>query len=130
MKKKTGFTLAEILVSLGIIGVIAAVTMPTLTANTQNAQIGPKLAKAVATFEQANQTLLHEYNADSLTNTGIIDTGGTQTYGMTKYIETLQDYMKVTGTYSTNNIEPSYPSDGWAEGNFIILKDLMKTLIV
>jgi prepilin-type N-terminal cleavage/methylation domain-containing protein len=31
--KKFGFTLAEILVSLGIIGVISALTMPTLFVN-------------------------------------------------------------------------------------------------
>ncbi|MBO6087275.1 type II secretion system protein, partial [bacterium] len=29
MMKKTGFTLAEVLITLGIIGVVAAMTMPT-----------------------------------------------------------------------------------------------------
>ena len=33
--KKNGFTLAEVLITLGIIGVVAALTMPTLIANIQ-----------------------------------------------------------------------------------------------
>ncbi len=30
MKKKNAFTLAEVLITLGIIGIVAAMTMPTL----------------------------------------------------------------------------------------------------
>ncbi|MFQ8626884.1 MAG: type II secretion system protein [Candidatus Gastranaerophilaceae bacterium] len=33
--KKYGFTLAEVLVTLGVIGIVAALTMPTLMANHQ-----------------------------------------------------------------------------------------------
>ena len=33
-----GFTLAEVLITLGIIGVVAAMTMPTLINSTQGAQ--------------------------------------------------------------------------------------------
>ena len=62
--KKFGFTLAEILVSVAIVGVMAALTLPTLRTNTTNAQIGPKLAKAVSTFEQANESLLSSMSSD------------------------------------------------------------------
>ena len=57
MKKKDGFTLAEILITLGIVGVVAAMTVPRLMNNTSTSQIGPKLAKAAAAFEQANQAM-------------------------------------------------------------------------
>lgn len=70
--KKIGFTLAEILVVLGIIGVVAALTLPSLMSNTASAQIGPKLAKAVAMFDQANAALLTEQGADSLLETGLL----------------------------------------------------------
>jgi len=43
---KKGFTLAEVLVTLGIIGVVAALTLPGILTDTTSAQIGPKLAKA------------------------------------------------------------------------------------
>lgn len=65
---KKGFTLAEVLITLGIIGVISALTLPGLLTDTASAQIGPKLAKARAMFDQANQALLHDLNLDSYLN--------------------------------------------------------------
>ncbi|MBR6126283.1 prepilin-type N-terminal cleavage/methylation domain-containing protein, partial [bacterium] len=62
--RKTGFTLAEVLVTLGIIGVVAALTTPALINSTGNAQIGPKLSKARAVFENATQMMLLEENAN------------------------------------------------------------------
>ena len=67
--KKLGFTLAEVLITLGVVGVVAAITLPSLITDTATAQIGPKLAKAVASFEQANQALLNEQSVDNLSDT-------------------------------------------------------------
>lgn len=64
--KKFGFTLAEVLVTLGIIGVISALVLPTFTSSTQRAKIGPKLAKAVSVFEQATQAVLDDAESDSI----------------------------------------------------------------
>ena len=66
--KKSGFTLAEILISLSIIGVVAALTLPSLLSNTQAAQIGPKLGKAVSMFEQASMALLSENDVDAISD--------------------------------------------------------------
>ena len=66
--KKFGFTLAEVLVTIGIIGIIAALTMPTFTQNTQKAKIGPKLAKARAVFEQAALAVLDDAQVDALSD--------------------------------------------------------------
>ena len=49
---KKGFTLAEVLITLGIVGVISALTLPSLMNNHTKAQIGPKLAKAVSAFDK------------------------------------------------------------------------------
>ena len=43
--KKKGFTLAEVLITLGIIGVVAAMTIPTLITNYQKKQFESKFAK-------------------------------------------------------------------------------------
>lgn len=51
--KKFGFTLAEVLITLGIIGVVAALTMPSLIANYQKKQTVSKLQKDMATVQQA-----------------------------------------------------------------------------
>lgn len=42
-----GFTLAEVLITLGIIGVVAAITIPSLISKVQRAQIEPKLRKII-----------------------------------------------------------------------------------
>lgn len=47
------FTLAEVLITLGIIGVVAALTLPALITNTQNKQLETGLKKAYSTINQA-----------------------------------------------------------------------------
>lgn len=56
--KKNGFTLAEVLITLGIIGVVAALAAPALNASVQKAKVGPSLRKFVSTMENANDMIL------------------------------------------------------------------------
>lgn len=59
MKKlKCAFTLAEALITIAIIGVIASITLPTLNSNIQKSQVGPSLAKAINTLQNANDLAL------------------------------------------------------------------------
>ena len=64
--KKNGFTLAEVLITLTIIGIVAAMTMPSLLSSIEKGQIGPKLAKAINTLENANRNALQQYDEHSL----------------------------------------------------------------
>jgi len=50
---KSAFTLAEVLITLAIIGVVAAITIPTLTANYKKKVIETRLAKFYSTINQA-----------------------------------------------------------------------------
>ena len=50
---KGAFTLAEVLITLGIIGVVAAMTMPTLINSTQGAQYKTAYKKALSVMSQA-----------------------------------------------------------------------------
>ena len=52
MTKRFGFTLAEVLITLGIIGVVAAMTMPTLMNSTQGAQYKAAYKKALSAISQ------------------------------------------------------------------------------
>ena len=54
---RKGFTLAEVLITVGIIGVVAALSTPAIMRNTQNAKVGPQLAKLVATLETGIQAM-------------------------------------------------------------------------
>ena len=52
-KNKRGFTLAEVLITLGIIGVVAAMTIPTLMSNTGKAEFKTAFKKVISTVNQA-----------------------------------------------------------------------------
>ena len=122
--KKKGFTLAEVLISLGIVGVIAAITLPSLVSNTGTAQIGPKLAKAVSAFEQANEAMLSANSVDTLTDTGYMSSN-------TNYADELENHLKVSRfTYPTGVSQTatnqsggcSVPS-GFSSGTPLLSKD-------
>ena len=51
--KKAAFTLAEVLIALGIIGVVAAMTIPTLIQKTTNLIVETKLKKIYSVMNQA-----------------------------------------------------------------------------
>lgn len=53
VSNKLGFTLAEVLITLGIIGIVAAMTMPALIQKQQRKEASSRLKKFVSTFSQA-----------------------------------------------------------------------------
>ena len=82
----SGFTLAEVLITLGIIGVVAAMTMPTLINSTQGAQYKTGFKKALTVLSQAvvMNIALNDYdlsqvvagtNATGITSAGTAATG-------------------------------------------------------
>lgn len=52
-KRLKGFTLAEVLITLGIVGVVAAITLPNLIANYQKKAVANRLKKMYAITKQA-----------------------------------------------------------------------------
>ncbi len=56
-KKLTGFTLAEVLITLGIIGVVAAMTIPTLMNKTNNQEYVAGFKKALSVFNSVIESL-------------------------------------------------------------------------
>lgn len=65
MKKKfdfSAFTLAEILITLGIIGVVAALTIPALINNSQKTQYVTRLKKAYTELNQALLLMANDYS--------------------------------------------------------------------
>ena len=88
--RRQAFTLAEMLITLGIIGVVATLVLPTLNSNIKTAQIGPKLAKAAATFEQANKAMLNDYDTNRLSDIDLLGEGKEDSY-----INELSKYMHI-----------------------------------
>ena len=52
-KNKKGFTLVEVLITLGIIGVVAALTLPSVVSNYKKQEITSRLKKFYSTFNNA-----------------------------------------------------------------------------
>lgn len=62
--RKRGFTLAEVLITLGIIGVVAAITIPALISNYQISVNKTKLKKVVSILNQVGQMSKEKYDFD------------------------------------------------------------------
>ena len=59
--KQSGFTLAEVLITLGIIGVVATMTLPTLVQNYQKRVVETRLQKFYSNINQAVQLAEVQY---------------------------------------------------------------------
>jgi prepilin-type N-terminal cleavage/methylation domain-containing protein len=61
-KYRLAFTLAEVLITLAIIGIVAALTIPTLVNNYQKTQYVTQLKKAYTSVNQALMKLTSDYD--------------------------------------------------------------------
>ena len=69
---KYAFTLAEVLITLGVIGVVAAMTMPTLIGKWKEKELATRARKAYSMIEQAIQLAQNNYGTPG-DNTGLFD---------------------------------------------------------
>ncbi len=79
LRFENGFTLAETLITLGIIGIVAAMTLPTLIQKHQKQETSARLKKFYSTMQQA--IMMSEiYNSDmrywDFDTTGYVDENG------------------------------------------------------
>ncbi len=95
--KKLGFTLAEVLITLVIIGVIAAMTVPTLMNNTNAQEFRSGFKKAIAAL---NQALTLHY---ALTGTTAQDYSTGATALMNDVFKKRMSVITVSGTTAFSN---------------------------
>ena len=65
-KQLHAFTLSEVLITLGIIGVVAAMTMPSLITKIQNARLESQFKHSYSLLNNALQAMKYEHNIDNL----------------------------------------------------------------
>ncbi len=97
MTKRFGFTLAEVLITLGIIGVVAAMTMPTLINSTQGAQYKAAYKKALSAISQAVtlNVALDEWSFADL------DSDADGTYGLQTMLNSRMNVVRTeTGAFN------------------------------
>ncbi|MDR1327391.1 MAG: type II secretion system GspH family protein [Heliobacteriaceae bacterium] len=63
---RKAFTLAEVLITLGIIGIVAALTMPALISSTQKKELEACLKKQYSIMSQALQKMAYENGKEAL----------------------------------------------------------------
>ena len=116
--RRAAFTLAEVLITLGIIGVVAAMTMPSLIANHREKQTVAQLKKVYSTLQQAYLMAIEKHgdpvNWDLTdTFTGIDDEGNnitdyTSAYTIFNYL--AENMKSVDGGKANQYIHHEYDS--------------------
>lgn len=97
-----GFTLAEVLITLVIIGIVAAMTIPTLISDTQKREYPIRLAQAFSTLSQAVKMAQVEYGDISTWEyRSLFGTSYTDNWKATKnYVEKyFTPYLKYAKNY-------------------------------
>ena len=103
---KGAFTLAEVLITLGIIGVVAAMTMPTLINSTQGAQYKTAYKKALSVMSQAvvMNIALEDYDLSQVV-AGTNTKAGSTVGGAQSLYDLFKNRMNVVKVASTNNFQ-------------------------
>ncbi len=70
-KKPKGFTLAEVLITLGIIGVVAALTIPNMIKNSQKIEYVVAMKKSYTTFQNGMKAYMANQGCNDLQCTGL-----------------------------------------------------------
>jgi prepilin-type N-terminal cleavage/methylation domain-containing protein len=99
--KKNAFTLAEVLITLGIIGVVSALTLPTLVKNHQRQVYTVQLKKVYNELSQAAEQVKTDSNAVNLKESQLRRSGSS-------YL--LTHYFKTTQTCSTSSLSSCFAS--------------------
>ena len=87
---RVGFTLAEVLVTLGIIGVVSAMTVPTLMQNYQRKSYVTQLHKVYNEFQQAALQYMTDRNALNLKEAGLVTNEAADSW-VKNYFKVVQD---------------------------------------
>lgn len=64
--KKFGFTLAEVLITLSILGIVASMTVPMLVNSHKSQLWGNSLATAISNFQKAMNNMMYEEGTDNI----------------------------------------------------------------
>lgn len=118
--KKFGFTLAEVLITLGIIGVVAALIIPILVQNSEERAIVTALKKAYSVLYQASIQAIQENGTPD--NWGI--TGANSPEALSYFLPYLKIdkncldnsqgcFPKNVAYYYLTSSKGSLPLDGW-----------------
>lgn len=139
--KKAAFTLAEVLITLGVIGIVASMTIPTLMADNQKLQALTKLEKSFSTIQQTIKLLLVTEGVSNFGDTSLFN-GAVFSNATRQSIidDTIKRSLKVansclygdTSCYVQENYLGStvFVADGGTQYNFCLLDGVCYQLVL
>ena len=99
LNKKRAFTLAEVLITLAIIGVVAALTIPTVTANYQKNQYVTQLKKTYSTLSNGFRQAMATDGVGKISNTTLTSLLRKDEDGFFLYEEAQPDFVREFSKY-------------------------------
>ena len=136
----SAFTLAEVLVTLGIIGVVASLTLPTLIHKHRNKVMETQFKTAYSLISRATYQMYMEHEADFVDFLHIPHGIGYMGGYRERFIELVPDYLQVVETidsarlknikmYTSNNYVYDYRSDfAYGYGAYILNNGMLLTV--
>ena len=119
--KKFGFTMAEVLITIGIIGVVAAITIPLLMQNSNSKKFTTQFKKSLSTLNQAaigaqaqydlDYSLLTQINDDATCKSNTLAGGQYNFCGLFNNTLAGQTYLGKYGNVKGANLFSPYNAD-------------------
>jgi prepilin-type N-terminal cleavage/methylation domain-containing protein len=103
--KKAAFTLAEVLITLGIIGIVAAMTIPTLMGNYQKKATETRLKATYSILANAVRLVEEEYGTGYDMTEGLSNLSWNPTNSATVFNKYLAPHLKVNFQYPQADCE-------------------------
>lgn len=126
--KKRGFTLAEVLITLGIVGVVAALTAPALVMSSRNEANAARLSSTVSQLESAFHNAMLSEGVDEFSQTTIAENRNSPRSvigNLGKYlIVATADYRTPREFYSGSATPSGMASNGSNSNNSVALTEL------
>ena len=97
-KRYLAFTLAEVLIVLGIIGIVAEITLPTLVQSTQKTATIAQLKEFYSSFNQALSTYMQSQGCSDMNCTGIFAGTAAQGSNATAIDTAMKSVLKINKT--------------------------------
>ena len=126
---KYAFTLAEVLITIAIIGIVAILTIPGMIAKYQKFVVETRLKKAYVTFTQAIQLAIAEYGSPKYwdyPNTG--DEAENNKLYIEKYILPYFKTIEFCDTGMTAEKCAKYVGCGYAARNYVLADGTMMSI--
>lgn len=129
LKRFDGFTLAEILITLSVIGIIAAITISILVGNYQKQDYVARLKNAYTSFNRALIDVTNEYGCGTdLACTGLMDASNNAIFGdaISKKFNIIKNCRNASGCFTHDSYQnydgsgASTYTDGGTDYRFII----------